>query len=70
MKAVVSSLAAFLAEGVKPRTLLSKAIILTLLIKLVVVVTMKVAFFSADALPPVDDKAMARLIGPTTQLPR
>ena len=70
MKAVVSSLTAFLAEGVRPRTPLSKAIVLALMIKLVVIVAMKVFFFSGDARPVVDDTAIVRLIGPTAQLPR
>jgi hypothetical protein len=68
MKAVVSSLAAFLAEGVKPRSLLSKAIVLTLLIKLVVIVAMKVAFFSGDASPLVNDTMIVRHLSPAADL--
>ena len=64
MKAVLSSLSAFLAEGVRPRTPLSKAIVAVLVVKLFVIVAMKVTFFSADARQLVDDKTIARVIGP------
>lgn len=70
MKAVVSSLTAFVAEGVRPRTPLSKAIVLALIIKLIVIVAMKVFFFSGDARPVVDDTAIVRLFDPATHLSR
>jgi hypothetical protein len=67
MKAVLSSLGAFLAAGIRPRTPLAKAIVLALAIKLVAIVTMKVFLFSGDGRPVIDEAAMDHLIGPTLQ---
>jgi hypothetical protein len=67
MKAVLSSLAEFLAAGVRPKTPLAKAIVFALAIKLVAIVSMKVFLFSGDARPVVDEAAMGRLLGPTVQ---
>jgi hypothetical protein len=68
MKAVLSSLIAFVDAGVRPQTPLAKAIVLALAIKLVVIVALKVCLFSGDARPVVDETAIDRLIGPTMQL--
>jgi hypothetical protein len=65
MKAVLSSLADFLSAGLRPRTPLAKAITVALVVKLVVVVSMKVFLFSGDARPVVDDAVMNRVIGPS-----
>lgn len=64
MRSVLSSLADFLRAGVRPRTPLAKAITLALAIKLVVVVSMKVVWFSGDHRPVIDGSAMGRVIGP------
>ena len=66
MKAVFLSLADFLVSGVRPRTPLAKAIAVALVIKLVVIVSMKVFWFSGDARPVVDEVTMSGVIGPST----
>ena len=63
MSAILSSLTAFLAAGVRPRTPLAKAIVLVLVIKLVGIAGMKVFMFADGAQPAVDATAMARVIG-------
>lgn len=65
MKAILSSLADFIRAGLRPRTPLAKAITVALVVKLVVVVSMKVFLFSGDARPVVDDAVMDRVIGPS-----
>lgn len=65
MKAVFLSLAEFAATGLRPRTLLAKAIVFTLALKLVIIVSMKVFLFSGDAQPSVDDATMLRVVGPS-----
>ena len=63
MSAILSSLTAFLAAGVRPRTPLAKAIVLVLVIKLIGIAGMKVFMFPDSAQPVVDATAMARVIG-------
>jgi hypothetical protein len=63
LRAIVSSLAAFLAAGLRPRTPLAKAIVLVLVIKLIGIAGMKVFVFPDGALPVVDANAMARVVG-------
>ncbi len=70
MRAILASLAAFLAACVKPRTPLAKAIVIALAIKFVVIVTMKVALFPGSAQPVVDAAAMVRLIGASMPVPQ
>jgi hypothetical protein len=70
MKAVLLSLADFIATGVRPRTPLARAITYALAIKLVVILSMKLFLFSGDARPVVDEAAMQRLIGPSTHAPQ
>ena len=65
MKAILSSLADFISAGLRPRTPLAKAITVALAVKLVVVVSMKVFWFSGDARPVVDDAVMDRVLGPS-----
>ena len=59
----MSSLTAFLAAGIRPRTPLAKAIVLVLVIKLIGIAGMKVFMFADSAQPVVDATAMARVIG-------
>jgi hypothetical protein len=70
MKAVLSSLVDFLGAGLRPRTPLAKAITFALAVKLVVVVSMKVFWFSGDARPVVDGTVMDRVLGPSGAVQR
>jgi hypothetical protein len=63
LRAIVSSLAAFMAAGLCPRTPLAKAIVLVLVIKLFGIAGMKVFMFPDSAQPLVDASAMARVVG-------
>ena len=63
MRVIVSSLAAFLAAGLWPRTPLAKAIVFILVVKLIGIVGMKTFMFPESAQPVVDANAMARLVG-------
>ena len=65
LRAILSSLAAFLAAGARPPTPLAKAIVLVLVIKLIGLAGIKVFMFSDDTQPVVDATAMARAIGPS-----
>ena len=67
MNAIVSSLGDFIRAGLRPRTPLARAIVALLAFKLVIIVVLKVFVFSGDAQPRIDDKAVARLIGPVAQ---
>jgi len=64
VRAIWSSLTAFLAAVVRPRTPLAKAIVLVLVLKLAGIVGIKVFMFPDGAEPAVDAEAMARVIGP------
>jgi hypothetical protein len=66
LRAIVSSLAAFFAAGLRPRTPLARAIVLILIIKLVGIASMKVFIFPDSAQPVVDSDVMAHVIGVTT----
>jgi hypothetical protein len=66
--AILSSLAAFIAAGAKPRTPLAKAIVLVLLIKLIAIAGIKVFMFPESTQLVVDATAMARAIGPSAPL--
>jgi len=70
LQAVLLTLADFVRAGLRPRTPLARAITCALVIKLVVIVSMKVLWFSGDARPAVDEAAVARLIGPSTHAPQ
>jgi hypothetical protein len=63
MKAILSSLRDFIGAGLRPRTPLAKAITFALAVKLIVVVSMKVFWFSGDARLVVDDTVMDRVLG-------
>lgn len=63
MRAVLASLGAFAAAGLRPRTPLAKAIMLILLIKLIGVTAMRVYLTAENVEPAVDAATMARVIG-------
>jgi hypothetical protein len=64
MSALGSSLAAFAAAGLKPRTPLARAVVAALTIKLCVVVAMRIFLFGADQRPVVTEETMVRLLAP------
>ena len=64
MNATLSSLAAFLAAGVWPRTPLAKAIRLGLVIKLFAIGGIGVFMLASSGRPVIGPIAVARLIGP------
>jgi hypothetical protein len=66
--ALLSSLTAFLAACVSPRTPLAKAIVLVLVIKLIGIASMKLFMFPDRARPVVDATTMARVIGVSAPL--
>ena len=68
MNAVISSLAAFLAAGVRPPTPLAKAIMLVLAFKLLAIAAASIFLFSINERPTVDPGAVSRLIGPSPSL--
>jgi hypothetical protein len=63
LRAILSSMGAFLAAGLWPRTPLGKAIVFVLVIKLIGIASIKVFAFPDGAQPRVDASAMARVIG-------
>jgi hypothetical protein len=68
LNAIMSSLAAFLAAGVRPPTLLAKAIVLVLTLKLLAIAAASIFLFSTNERPTVDPGAVSRLIGPSPSL--
>jgi hypothetical protein len=73
LQAILSSLRAFAAAGLRPRTPLAKAVVLVLCIKLIGVLVMQL--IAVNYQPAVDASAMAHAIGvalsaPTHALPR
>jgi hypothetical protein len=66
MKAVLSSLIAFVMAGLPPRTPLAKAVVFVLAFKFAAIVAMQVYLLSGDGPPPADQTTIARLIGPAT----
>lgn len=68
LNAVISSLAAFLAAGVRPPTPLAKAIMLVLTLKLLAIVAASIFLFSTNERLSVDPGAISRLIGPAPSL--
>lgn len=69
VRAILSSLIAFLAAGARPSTPLAKAIVLVLVIKLIAISGIKAFMFPESTQPVVDATAMARVIGPSASLP-
>ena len=66
----MSSLAAFVAAGLRPRTPLAKAIVLVLAIKLIGIAGMKVFMFPDGAQPIVDANTIARVVGVSAPAPQ
>jgi hypothetical protein len=64
LRALFSSLAAFVASGVRPQTPLARAIVLVLIIKLIGIAGIKLFMFPNSAQPAADAAAVARLLGP------
>ena len=69
LHAIGTSLAAFAAAAIRPRTPLAKAIVLILVIKLIGIAGIKIVMFPDSAQPAVNAAAMARAIGPATTPP-
>jgi hypothetical protein len=63
LSAILSSLTAFIAAGLRPRSPLAKAIALVLVIKLLGVAGMKIFMFADSAQPVVNAATMARVLG-------
>ena len=63
MRAILSSMGAFLAAGLWPRTPLARAIVFVLVIKLIGIAGIKAFGFPDGAQPPVDANTMARVLG-------
>ena len=68
MRAIFSSLTAFVSAGVRPATPLAKAIVLVLILKLIGITGIKVFMFPDSARPAVDGAAMAQAMGLPTSL--
>ena len=66
-KPVLASLAAFVNAGLRPRSMLARAIVIVLAVKLVAVVAMSVYFHFTDQKAAADAAAVSRLIGPVSR---
>jgi len=66
MRAILSSLAAFAAAGLWPRSALAKAIVVVLIVKLFAITGFKLFMFPTSEQPVADAAAIARVIGPST----
>jgi hypothetical protein len=60
---VLSSLAAYLRAGLRPKTPLAKAVVFVLCLKLAAVVGLRLFMLSDETRPNVDEAAVARLLG-------
>lgn len=60
---ILSSLAAFVGAGLRPRTPLARAIVFVLCLKLAAVVGIRVVMMTAETRSQVDGAAVARLLG-------
>jgi hypothetical protein len=63
LTAILSSLVAFFAAGLRPRTPLAKAIVMVLTVKLIGILCFKFLSFPDSARPAADANAITRLIG-------
>jgi len=66
VSAIFSSLAVFVAAGVRPQTALARAIVFVLIVKLTGIVAIKLVMFPDSARPTVDATTIARDLGPWT----
>ena len=67
LRAIFSSLMAFVSVGIRPATPLAKAIMLVLVLKLIGIASIKLFMFPDNAQPAADAAAIARLVGPSAQ---
>jgi hypothetical protein len=67
LRSIFSSLGAFAAAGLRPRTPLAKAIVLILIIKLIGITAVRIYLVTDGAQPHVDASAMARAFGVSEQ---
>ncbi len=65
MGAIFSSLAAFVAAGIKPSTPLARAIVIVLVIKLLAIAGIKLFMFPDSNRPAADAQTVARVLGPS-----
>jgi hypothetical protein len=65
LSAVLSSLRAFIAAVIRPRTPLAKAIMLVMVVKLAGIIAIRAVVLADSAAPLVDATTMARMIGPS-----
>ena len=63
---VLGSLAAFVSAGLRPRSLLARAIVVVLAAKLIAVVAMAIFLFFANQHVVVDTAAISRLLSPSS----
>ena len=63
---VLASLAAFIAAGVRPRSVLARAIVVVLVVKLIAVVAMTAYQHFADQGAAVDAAAVSHLMSPSS----
>jgi hypothetical protein len=66
LRAIFSTLSAFVSAGIRPATPLAKAIVLVLVLKLIGIAGIKLCMFPDSAQPLVDPGTMARALGPST----
>jgi hypothetical protein len=64
---LLSSFAAFIGAAFRPRTMLARAIVIVLAIKLVAVIGMTVVAHFTDQSASIDAAAVDRLIGPSAR---
>ena len=64
---VRASLAAFVSAGLRPRSLLARAIVVVLAAKLIAVIAMMTFPHFADQTAVVDAAAVSRLLGPSSR---
>jgi hypothetical protein len=68
LSAIFSSLAAFVAAGVRPQTALARAIMFVLVLKLIGIVAIKLVMFPDSARPAIDAAAVERVVAPSVSL--
>lgn len=69
MRALLSSLAAFVHAGYKPRTPLARGIVIALALKLSLVVALRLFVFGGEDRPAIDPSSMdQRLLAPAAQI--
>jgi hypothetical protein len=69
VNAIVSTLRAFVAAGVRPQTPLARSIMLVLVIKLITISGIGAFMLSGSRRPAVDSASVSHLIGPSVSQP-